>query len=393
MWGQPQAPPTMWGASPAAGLKPSGPAAAAAPNTRGAAPAPGQIKSLEEIEAEMSRLATSDGGMAQAQAATLGSSLGGGMPSFGSGIGMGGQGLGQQQHQQQQQGQGQQRPQVLSLEEIERQMMGSDPAIASHSPAPPAMPTGPSPVPFASGTPFGQSQPQVPPHMSAPGPAPAPGLAPPPREVTPPQIKLAGSGYASSQALLDSMFPELGSVLAPGASGAGAAGTAEFPAMQQQPSRPSPEELARLQAIQERVAAKIAAMAEHNHLMGNSDKDFITRIQLSQLATADPYTSDFYAQVFSAIRGPRPGPLAEQQNNGNGNDKGGNGNGIGSGKEGPRDIVQVAPGYAMGVSGPAGNRFGKMGQQTMQKLSTQVKKLVESRDLKYKNAQNAGMST
>jgi DNA topoisomerase 2-associated protein PAT1 len=218
---------------------------------------------------------------------------------------------------------------------------------------------------------------QQPPSM----PSQAPGLAPPAREVTPPQIKLAGSGYASSQALLDSMFPELGaSAPAQGAGG----NTADFPGVAQQAPRPTPEELDRMQAIQERIAAKIAAMAEHNHLMGNSDKDFITRIQLSQLATSDPYTSDFYAQVFSAIRGPRPGPEGQ----------GGNVNaGPGNGKnDGPKDIVQVAPGYAFGVSGPAGNRFGKMGQQTMQKLSTQVKKLVESRDLKYKSAQNAGES-
>ena len=35
--------------------------------------------------------------------------------------------------------------------------------------------------------------------------------------------------------------------------------------------------------------------------MTQSDKDFITRIQLSQLVTQDPYADDFYAQVYSAI--------------------------------------------------------------------------------------------
>ena len=330
MWGQPQAPPTMWGASPAAGIKPSGPAAAPMPDTRSGPPAPGQIKSLEEIEAEMARMMTSD--VAPPAAAA---------------------GMARQQppHQAQQtQGQQAQGPQVMSLEEIERQMMSSDPAIASHASAPT----------FTQAQAPAQQRPQQ--------------VVPPTREVTPPQIKLAGSGYASSQALLDSMFPELGAAPASGVAGPGVgAGTADFPVMQP-PAGPSPEEIAHRQAIQERVQAKIEAMSEHNHLMGNSDKDFITRIQLSQLATADPYTSDFYAQVFSAIRGPRPGPEGPAQ----------------QGQNGGKDIVPVAPGYALGVSGPAGNRFGKMGQQTMQKLSTQVKKLVESRDLKYKNAQHAG---
>ena len=32
--------------------------------------------------------------------------------------------------------------------------------------------------------------------------------------------------------------------------------------------------------------------------MTQSDKDFITRIQVSQLVTSDPYTEDYYAQVF-----------------------------------------------------------------------------------------------
>lgn len=35
--------------------------------------------------------------------------------------------------------------------------------------------------------------------------------------------------------------------------------------------------------------------------MTRSDKDFITRIQVSQLVTQDPYADDFYAQVYGAI--------------------------------------------------------------------------------------------
>ena len=41
--------------------------------------------------------------------------------------------------------------------------------------------------------------------------------------------------------------------------------------------------------------------------MTQSDKDFITRIQVSQLVTQDPYAEDFYAQVYGAILRSRMG--------------------------------------------------------------------------------------
>jgi DNA topoisomerase 2-associated protein PAT1 len=82
----------------------------------------------------------------------------------------------------------------------------------------------------------------------------------------------ANPGYPSQQALLDSMFPELGTDAPP---------TAPFPGT----TRPPIEELARLEALRHRLEGKIASMARYNNLMGSSDKDFITRIQLSQLAT------------------------------------------------------------------------------------------------------------
>lgn len=231
--------------------------------------------------------------------------------------------------------------QMLSMDEIERQMMAS----AEPTPALPAAitPSGPAAPPVQTGPPPAQ----------------------PPREMTPPQINLAGSGYASQQALLDSMFPELGTNLPAGAK------TGSFPDGDGMPPRPTPEEQARRQAMHERIKDKIESMSRYNHLMGNSDKDFITRIQLSQLVTADPYASDFYAQVFSALRRRQE---AQAPANGQGGD-------------GPT-VVQVAPGFAFGVSGPA-NRFGKMGQATMSKLNGQVKKLVENR-LNQQKASNTG---
>jgi len=50
-------------------------------------------------------------------------------------------------------------------------------------------------------------------------------------------------------------------------------------------------------------AAKVAQMARYNGVMSGSDKDFITRIQISHLVSSDPYADDFYAHVFFAVRG------------------------------------------------------------------------------------------
>lgn len=213
---------------------------------------------------------------------------------------------------------------MLTLEEIEQQMMSGTPPPAQQAPAQPQF-----------------QQPVVP---------------TPPRESPPQTAGLGGSGYAAQQQqLLDSMF---GAAVAPGAAG------------QQQPGQvppqgqhqPSPEELARMEEMHRRITSKIEAMSKYNNFMGNSDKDFITRIQLSQLASADPYSSDFYAQVFSAL-------LRRQQV---------------ENQQGPT-VVQVAPGVGFGVGAPTGNRFGKMGNATMQRLTTQVKKLVATTTKRQQN--------
>ncbi|PWN35702.1 uncharacterized protein FA14DRAFT_160738 [Meira miltonrushii] len=51
--------------------------------------------------------------------------------------------------------------------------------------------------------------------------------------------------------------------------------------------------------------SKIQSMAPRNNLMSRSDKDFITRIQVSQLISSDPYTDDFYAHIYFALHGNR----------------------------------------------------------------------------------------
>ncbi|KAG0042140.1 hypothetical protein BGZ83_000843 [Gryganskiella cystojenkinii] len=59
---------------------------------------------------------------------------------------------------------------------------------------------------------------------------------------------------------------------------------------------------ARLEQRRAERVAKQAEIAKHNGLMTQSDKDFINRIQISQLVTDDPYADDFYCQVYTALR-------------------------------------------------------------------------------------------
>ncbi|WAR60350.1 hypothetical protein PtB15_9B289 [Puccinia triticina] len=72
------------------------------------------------------------------------------------------------------------------------------------------------------------------------------------------------------------------------------------------------QEQERREALRRRKATKIAEMSKYNNLMSQGDKDFITRIQVSQLvnpshgqAGFDPYADDFYFHVYSAIRASR----------------------------------------------------------------------------------------
>ncbi|KAF9582412.1 hypothetical protein BGW38_000246 [Lunasporangiospora selenospora] len=65
------------------------------------------------------------------------------------------------------------------------------------------------------------------------------------------------------------------------------------------------EQQARQALLEQRRAEreqKQTEYAKYNGLMTQSDKDFINRIQISQLVTDDPYADDFYCQVYTAIR-------------------------------------------------------------------------------------------
>ncbi|KAF9290981.1 hypothetical protein BGZ68_005568 [Mortierella alpina] len=89
---------------------------------------------------------------------------------------------------------------------------------------------------------------------------------------------------------------------------------------------------ARIEQRREERLAKQAEIAKHNGLMTQSDKDFINRIQISQLVTDDPYADDFYCQVYTALRNRHlqqmgiPGNMADNESGQNDNRRrGGNG--------------------------------------------------------------------
>ncbi|KAG1595547.1 hypothetical protein G6F48_000617 [Rhizopus delemar] len=55
--------------------------------------------------------------------------------------------------------------------------------------------------------------------------------------------------------------------------------------------------------------------SQYDGLMTQNDKDFVNRIQLSQLASGDPYADDFYYQVYTSLRQRAGLPTATQVTN------------------------------------------------------------------------------
>lgn len=93
--------------------------------------------------------------------------------------------------------------------------------------------------------------------------------------------------------------------------------------------------------------------------MTQSDKDFITRIQVSQLVTPDPYADDFYAQVYGAILRTRLGVQSPEDRV----LKFGSGGGVG-----------------LGLSQKGGGRR----QSAMQRMEAQVERIVNNARLREK---------
>lgn len=102
--------------------------------------------------------------------------------------------------------------------------------------------------------------------------------------------------------------------------------------------------------LRRRRMQKIADMSHYNNVMWNSEKDFITRIQLSQLLNTagpdgghDPLKDDFYFTVFQHLRGAKAAALQNAQ-----------------------QAVQQG-----------GNRGGKRKLLAVQKMAIQVQRIVE----------------
>lgn len=92
--------------------------------------------------------------------------------------------------------------------------------------------------------------------------------------------------------------------------------------------------------------------------MTQSDKDFITRIQVSQLVTQDPYADDFYAQVYGAVMRSRMGVAS------------------------PEAVLKFGSGGGVGL-GLAQRGSGRR-PSAMQRMEAQVERIVNNARLREK---------
>lgn len=121
-----------------------------------------------------------------------------------------------------------------------------------------------------------------------------------------------------------------------------------------------PEELAPINeeqhALMLKRQEKVARIMRYSGVMNPKDKDFVTRFQLSQIVTDDPYNEDFYAQVYRVIH-PKstPGALAPSH-----------------GQQEPNSIAQA---YLDQSGHRLGGRF-KRADVALQRMQQQVQKAV-----------------
>lgn len=107
--------------------------------------------------------------------------------------------------------------------------------------------------------------------------------------------------------------------------------------------------------------------------MTQSDKDFITRIQVSQLVTNDPYSEDFYAQVFSSFVRSR----LEGSTGGGPNQK---------------SMLKFANGTGVGTGVP-GQRGAGRRENAMARMQAQVEKMISNaRSRENEKFQGTGQS-
>jgi hypothetical protein len=93
--------------------------------------------------------------------------------------------------------------------------------------------------------------------------------------------------------------------------------------------------------------------------MTQSDKDFITRIQVSQLVTQDPYADDFYAQVYGAIIRSRLGLQSQDER-----------------------VLKFGSGGGVGLG--LGQKGSNRRPSAMQRMEAQVERIVSNARLREK---------
>lgn len=125
-----------------------------------------------------------------------------------------------------------------------------------------------------------------------------------------------------------------------------------------------PEEQQRLARRQE----KVSRIMKYCGVMNPKDKDFVTRFQLSQIVTDDPYNEDFYAQVFRVIH-PKSTPNA-------------------LGEPAPQQANSIAQAYLDQSGHRLGGRF-KRADVALQRMQQQVQKAVTVAKERQKVSHNA----
>lgn len=139
--------------------------------------------------------------------------------------------------------------------------------------------------------------------------------------------------------------------------------------------------LGKIAEVRNKIAqreAKIAAMSRYNNVMSVSDKEFITRIQISQIITADPYADDFYAHIYFALRNNRslvnPGLMGAPP---------------GAAAPGPNQQQQQPP---KGPKNSKGSQRMNAQQKAMLRMQQQVERLVADRKQRIEKATSGSVN-
>ncbi|GAA5956454.1 hypothetical protein JCM3765_005664 [Sporobolomyces pararoseus] len=131
----------------------------------------------------------------------------------------------------------------------------------------------------------------------------------------------------------------------------------------------------KMEMMRKKKAMKIASMAKHNNLMSNSDKDFITRIQVSQLITDDPYADDFYFHIMAAIKNARQNGILAAINQG-------------QQAPPPGSVQGPTTGAQSGPTGGGGSRRPTRRENAMNRMAQNVQRLVDSAKKRNANTPN-----